>query len=84
MSITFPRIYMKKIAMNLNSVIDDWSSLPAEEEPRVVMMTYARTGRMVAVMQLIVGSIASVLWFASVFLGDNRQVVLDVHVTFSE
>lgn len=76
LNITFPRIYMKKIAINVNSAIDDWSTLSIKKDSRVIMMRYARAGRLIAMTQLIIGTIAGTLWFASVFLSNKQEVVL--------
>ncbi|XP_024887994.1 uncharacterized protein LOC112464934 [Temnothorax curvispinosus] len=73
LSIIFPRIYMKKIAVNLNSAIDDWLSPAIKKEWRVIMMAYARTGRLVARTHLIVGIIAGILWFTSAFLSNKQE-----------
>lgn len=77
LNITFPRIYMRKIAVNINSAIDDWSSPAMKKESRVVMMAYARIGRLVALTHLIAGTTAGIIWFASVFLGNMQKVVLN-------
>lgn len=74
LNLIFPRIYMKKLAVNVNSAIDDWSSPFMRKESRATMTAYARTGRLVALAQLAVGSAGSVLWFASVFLDNRRKV----------
>lgn len=42
LNIIFPWIYMKKIAVNINSAIDDWSSPAKKKESRVVMMAMCR------------------------------------------
>lgn len=78
-NIVFPRIYMKKIAINLNSAIDDWSSPFMKKESRIVMMGYARAGRLIALTHLIAGTTAGALWFISVFLSNKQKVVLNLH-----
>ncbi|XP_077259526.1 odorant receptor 22c-like isoform X2 [Temnothorax americanus] len=72
LNIIFPRIYMKKIAVNINSAIDDWAST-LKKESRVVMMAYARTGRLVALSHLVVGAVGGILWFISVFLSNKQK-----------
>ncbi|KAF3054281.1 Odorant receptor 193 [Nylanderia fulva] len=73
LNIIFPRIYMKKLAVNINSAVDDW--LPStKKELRVIMMGYARAGRLVALTQLIFGCLGGTLWFTSVFLVNKDKV----------
>ncbi|XP_020296085.1 odorant receptor 22c-like [Pseudomyrmex gracilis] len=81
LNLIFPRIYMKKLAVNVNSAIDDWSSPFMRKESRATMTAYARTGRLVALAQLAVGSAGSVLWFASVFLDNRRKVASNNNAT---
>ena len=83
-NIVFPRIYMKKIAINVNSAIDDWSSPSMKKESRMMMMGYARAGRLIALTQLIAGATAGALWFISVFLSNKQEVVLNLHKTIVE
>lgn len=71
-NIIFPRIYMRKLAININSAIDDWMFM--KKELRVIMMAYARTGRLVTLTHLIIGSMGGILWFASVFLSNKDKV----------
>ncbi|XP_011878858.1 PREDICTED: uncharacterized protein LOC105568083 [Vollenhovia emeryi] len=73
LNIIFPRIYMKKIAVNINAAINDWSSTAIKKESRVVMMAYARTGRLIALTHLIVGALAGILWYISVFLSNKQE-----------
>ncbi|XP_011065383.1 PREDICTED: uncharacterized protein LOC105152670 [Acromyrmex echinatior] len=75
-NIVFLRIYMKKIAINLNSAIDDWSSSSMKKESRMVMMEYARAGRLIALTHLIVGTTACSLWFISVFLSNKQEAAI--------
>ncbi|XP_012055127.1 PREDICTED: uncharacterized protein LOC105618193 [Atta cephalotes] len=75
-NIVFPRIYMKKIAINLNSAIDDWSSPFMKKESRIVMMGYARAGRLIALTHLIAGTTAGALWFISVFLSNKQKAAI--------
>ncbi|KAG5343729.1 OR2A protein, partial [Acromyrmex charruanus] len=75
-NIVFPRIYMKKIAINLNSAIDDWSSSSMKKESRMVMMGYARAGRLIALTHLIAGATAGALWFISVFLSNKQEAAI--------
>lgn len=76
-NIVFPRIYMRKLAININSAIDDWLISFTKKEYRVTMMAYARTGRLVTLTHVSVASIGSILWFASVFLSNKEKVVLN-------
>ncbi|CAL1673617.1 unnamed protein product [Lasius platythorax] len=73
-NIIFPRIYMRKLAININSAIDDWVSPFTKKELRVIMMAYARTGRLVTLTHFIIGSMGGILWFASVFLSNKDKV----------
>ncbi|KYN39485.1 Putative odorant receptor 22c [Trachymyrmex septentrionalis] len=75
-NIVFPRIYMKKIAINVNSAIDDWSSPSMKKESRMMMMGYARAGRLIALTQLIAGATAGALWFISVFLSNKQEAAI--------
>ncbi|XP_070167582.1 uncharacterized protein [Polyergus mexicanus] len=74
MNIVFPRIHMRKLAVNVNSAINDWLSSFTKEELRMIMMEYARTGRLVTLTQLIAGSMGGILWFASVFLSNKDKI----------
>ncbi|KAL6262766.1 hypothetical protein P5V15_005556 [Pogonomyrmex californicus] len=76
LNIIFPRIYMRKIAVNVNSAIDDWSSSSMKEESRAIMMVYARAGRLIALTHLIIGTAAGTLWFVSVFLSNKQQAAI--------
>ncbi|XP_025265626.1 odorant receptor 82a-like [Camponotus floridanus] len=73
-NIVFSRIYMRKLAININSAIDDWLISFTKKEFRVIMMAYARTGRLVSLTHVSVASIGSILWFASVFLSNKEKV----------
>ena len=73
-NILFARIYMKKIAVNVTSAIDDWSSLSIKKQSYLIMTEYARIGRMITVSQLMIGFIAAVVYFSTIFFGNRQQV----------
>ncbi|XP_028050820.1 odorant receptor 94a [Monomorium pharaonis] len=73
LNIVFPRIYIRKLAININYAIDDWSSPSMKKESHVVMTTYARVGRLIALIQLIAGIISGIVWYGSVFLSNKQE-----------
>jgi len=70
------RIHMKKIAANVNSAIDDWSSSLIDKKTRAIMMRYARIGRIITVSQLTIALTALMLYFISVIIVDKQQVCM--------
>ncbi|KYN19770.1 Putative odorant receptor 22c [Trachymyrmex cornetzi] len=75
-NIVFARIYMKKIAVNVTSAIDDWSTSSIEKQSYLIMTGYARIGRIITMSQLMIGFIAAVVYFPTIFFGNRQQVVI--------
>ncbi|XP_011702822.1 PREDICTED: uncharacterized protein LOC105458908 isoform X2 [Wasmannia auropunctata] len=75
-NVVFARIHMKKIAVNVTSAIDDWSSSSPEKQSYRIMTGYARIGRVIAVSQLMIGFIAAVVYFSSIFIANQKQVII--------
>lgn len=75
MNIVFGRIYMKKLAVNVSSAIDDWSSSSTEKQSYLIMTGYARIGRVIIVSQLMIGFLAIIVYFVSVIVGNKQQVI---------
>ncbi|KAM0730370.1 Odorant receptor 2a [Formica fusca] len=73
-NVILARIYMKRIAANVSSAIDDWS-LSMEKQSYVIMMGYARLGRIITISQLMIGLISAFLYFTSIIVGTKQQVV---------
>jgi len=74
-NVVFARIYMKKIAVNVTSAIDDWSSSSTEKQSYLIMTGYARMGRMITIFQLMIGFIAVVVYFTAVIVENKQQVM---------
>ncbi|XP_072760028.1 odorant receptor 85c-like [Anoplolepis gracilipes] len=68
------RVYMKRIAVNVSSAMDDWS-LSTEKQSYVIMMRYAKLGRIITILHLMIGVIAAPLYYVSTFTGSKQQVV---------
>jgi len=75
-NVVFARIYMKKIAINVSSAIDDWASSSTEKQSYLIMTGYARIGRVITISQLMIGFLAAVVYFPSVIIGNQRQVFI--------
>ena len=73
-NVVLARIYMKKIAVNVTSAIDDWSFSSREKQSYLIMTGYARISRMIAVTQLIIGFIAISVYLIAIVL--NKQQVM--------
>lgn len=73
LNVILARIYMKKIATNVSSAIDDWS-LSMKKQSYAIMMGYARLGRIIILSQLMIGIICAFLYFLTAF-GNKQQVV---------
>jgi len=74
------RFYMKKIAINVNSAIDDWSSSSVEKNTNVIMMRYARIGQIIIMFQLIIGLTAAMLYFLSIIIINKQQVMSKIFI----
>lgn len=74
LNVILARIYMKKIAINVSSAIDDWS-LSMKKQSYAIMMGYARLGRVIILSQLMIGIICVFLYFPTAFSGNKQQVV---------
>ncbi|CAL1673613.1 unnamed protein product [Lasius platythorax] len=74
-NVVLARIYMKRIAVNVSSAIDDWS-LSNEKQSYPIMMKYARLGRIITAYQLMIGLISGLLYFTSIIIGNKQQVVI--------
>lgn len=74
-NIIFARVYMKKIADNVSSAIEDWSCSSAAKESCPIMTGYARIGRAITLSQLVLGSTAAFLYFTVLMVGNKQQVV---------
>ncbi|XP_071625478.1 odorant receptor 4-like isoform X2 [Temnothorax longispinosus] len=74
-NVVFARIYMKKIAINVNSAIDDWSSSSTEKQSYLIMTGYARMGRIICVFQLMLGFLAGGIHVTTILI-ENKQVVI--------
>lgn len=73
-NVVFARIYMKRIAVNVNSAIDDWSSSSTEKQSYRIMTGYARIGRVITVSQLIIGILAALIYFTTIIIQNKQQV----------
>ncbi|XP_072760019.1 odorant receptor 4-like [Anoplolepis gracilipes] len=73
-NIILARVYMKRITINVNCAIDDWSS-STEERSYVTMIKYARLGRIITIFHVIIGLLATLSYFPSIFFGNQQQVV---------
>jgi len=73
-NVVFARIYMKKIAVNVTSAIDDWLSSSTEKQSYLIMTGYARIGRMITISQLMIGFTAAAIYFPTV-IGNKQQVM---------
>ncbi|XP_025159402.1 uncharacterized protein LOC112589627 [Harpegnathos saltator] len=74
----FGRVYMKKIASNVISAIDDWSSPSMTRESYLIMTGYARVGRIITMSQVMIGFVAASLYFIAIIIGNNQQVVSEI------
>lgn len=74
-NIVFARIHMKTIASNVNCAIDDWSSSLKEKRSYTLMIGYARIGRLVAAFQITVGVLGIIIYFGTIIIVNNHQVV---------
>ncbi|RLU25409.1 ObirOr5-N2 [Ooceraea biroi] len=72
----FMRIYMKKIVININSAINDWSCSSMRKESYLIMIAYARAGRIVTLFQFLLGFLSAVLYFTSIIVGNKQQVII--------
>jgi len=72
-NIILARIYKKRIAINVSSAIDDWS-LSMKKQSYVIMMEYARLGRIIILSQLMIGIICISLYFPIAFIRSKQQV----------
>ncbi|XP_067210051.1 odorant receptor 4-like [Linepithema humile] len=70
------RFYMKKIAINVNSAIDDWSSSLIKKNTNLIMARYARIGRVIVVFQSVIALIGFILYFPYVIIANKQQVVI--------
>ncbi|XP_067210044.1 odorant receptor 4-like [Linepithema humile] len=75
-NITFSRFYMKKIAINVNSAIDDWFFTLTKKNTNVIMARYARIGRVIVVFQTVIALVATLIYFLSVIMANKQQVVI--------
>lgn len=74
----FGRMYMKKIASNVTSAIDDWSSSSTKRECYTIMTGYARVGRIITMSQVMIGFVAASVYFVAIIVGNNQQVVSEI------
>jgi len=72
-NIILARIYKKRIAINVSSAIDDWS-LSMKKQSYVIMMGYARLGRIIILSQLMIGITCASLYFSIAFIRTEQQV----------
>ncbi|XP_071556281.1 odorant receptor 4-like [Temnothorax nylanderi] len=75
-NVVFARIYMKKIAVNVNSAIDDWSSSLTEKQSYLIMAGYARIGRVITVSQLIIGILAGAVYLPAIIVNQQQVVTI--------
>ncbi|XP_071625492.1 odorant receptor 13a-like [Temnothorax longispinosus] len=75
-NVVFARIYMKKIAVNVNSAIDDWSSSLTEKQSYLIMAGYARIGRVITVSHLIIGILAGAVYLSAIIVNQQQVVTI--------
>lgn len=75
LNVLFARIYMKRIVINVNSAIEDWSTSSTEKQSYLIMTGYARIGRVITIVQLIIGFLAAVIYFTTVIIQNKQQVI---------
>ncbi|XP_067210046.1 odorant receptor 13a-like [Linepithema humile] len=70
------RFYMKKIAKNVNSAVDDWSFSLIKKNTNVIMARYARIGRVIVVFQPVFALVATLIYYFSIITANKQQVVI--------
>lgn len=79
LNIVFARIYMKKLISNVSSAMDDWSFSSKDTKSYTIMTGYARISRIITLFHIIIGILAALLYFSSVF-ADKKQVTSEFYV----
>ncbi|XP_077259537.1 odorant receptor 4-like [Temnothorax americanus] len=75
-NVVFARIYMKKIVVNVNSAIDDWSFSLTEKQSYLIMAGYARIGRVITVSHLIIGILAGAVYLSAIIVNQQQVVTI--------